>query len=91
MYLRVYGGENVPPAIVAPKVGKLGISPKIVTDAILKATGPYKGLRVTVKVAVQNRQATAEIVPSASTLIIKALKEPARDRKKTKNSTFKLT
>lgn len=34
---------------------------------------------------IQNRQATVTIVPSASSLVIKALKEPARDRKKEKN------
>merc|ERR1719164_342778 len=45
----------------------------------------YKGLRVTVKLTVQNRQAQIEIVPSAAALIIKALNEPARDRKKEKN------
>ncbi len=35
--------------------------------------------------AIQNRQATVEVLPSASTLIIQALKEPPRDRKKEKN------
>lgn len=35
---------------------------------------------------VQNRQAKIEVVPSAAALIIKALKEPPRDRKKVKNS-----
>ena len=46
-----------------------------------------KGLRVTVQLTVQNRQAAIAIVPSASSLVIKALKEPLRDRKKTKNIT----
>ena len=44
-----------------------------------------KGLRVTVKLTIQNRQATVSVVPSASSLVIKALKEPPRDRKKDKN------
>lgn len=44
-----------------------------------------KGLRVTVKLHIQNRQAAVSVVPSASTLVIKALKEPPRDRKKEKN------
>jgi large subunit ribosomal protein L12e len=35
---------------------------------------------------VQNRKADIEIVPSAASLLIKALKEPPRDRKKVKNS-----
>ena len=38
------------------------------------------------KLIVQNRQAQIEVVPSAATLVIKALKEPERDRKKEKNS-----
>ena len=44
-----------------------------------------KGLRVTVKLTIQNRQAAISVVPSASALVIKALKEPPRDRKKEKN------
>jgi len=32
-----------------------------------------------------NRQATVSVVPTASSLIIKSLKEPPRDRKKQKN------
>jgi len=44
-----------------------------------------QGLRVTVSLTVQNRVATVKVVPSASSLVIKALKEPARDRKKVKN------
>ena len=42
----------------------------------------WNGLRVTVKLTVQNRQAKVSVVPSASALVIKALKEPPRDRKK---------
>lgn len=45
----------------------------------------YKGLRVTVKLIVQNRIAQIEVVPSAAALIVKALAEPERDRKKEKN------
>lgn len=45
----------------------------------------WNGLRVTVKLTVQNRQAKVSVVPSASALVIKALKEPPRDRKKVKH------
>jgi large subunit ribosomal protein L12e len=38
-----------------------------------------------VKLIIQNRQAQVEIIPSASTLVIKALNEPPRDKKKEKN------
>jgi len=34
---------------------------------------------------IQNRQAQVSVVPSASSLVIRALKEPPRDRKKEKN------
>lgn len=54
-------------------------------DDIAKASKDWKGLRIMVKLTVQNRQASVEIVPSAAALVIKALKEPARDRKKVKN------
>merc|ERR1739842_285429 len=40
---------------------------------------------VTVQLRIQNRQAQVSVVPSAAALIIKALKEPPRDRKKVKN------
>jgi len=56
-----------------------------VGEDIAKATGDWKGLRVTVKLTIQNRQAAVSVVPSASSLVIKALKEPPRDRKKEKN------
>lgn len=42
-------------------------------------------MRVTIQLTVQNRQAQVSIVPAASSLVIKALKEPPRDRKKEKN------
>ena len=61
-------------------------SPKKVGDDIAKATKDWKGLKVTVKLTIQNRQAQIEVVPSAASLLIKALKEPPRDRKKQKNS-----
>merc|ERR1719150_2107311 len=45
----------------------------------------WKGLNVTVKLTVVNRQATVTMIPSSSSLIMKALNEPVRDRKKVKN------
>lgn len=49
-------------------------SPKKVGEDIAKATSDWKGLRVTVQLTIQNRQAVASVVPSASSLVIKALK-----------------
>uniref|UniRef100_A0A4W6DQH3 Large ribosomal subunit protein uL11 n=2 Tax=Lates calcarifer TaxID=8187 RepID=A0A4W6DQH3_LATCA len=85
LYMRCTGGEVGATSALAPKIGPLGLSPKKVGDDIAKATGDWKGLRITVKLTIQNRQAAIEVVPSASALIIKALKEPPRDRKKVKN------
>jgi len=43
---------------------------------------------VTVKLTVQNRIAKVSVIPSASALVIKALKEPPRDRKKASRQTL---
>jgi len=85
VYLRTVGGEVAATSSLAPKVGPLGLSPKKIGDDIAKATSEWKGLKVTVQLRVQNRQAQVSVVPSAAALIIKALKEPPRDRKKVKN------
>lgn len=74
---------------IAPKIGPLGLSPKKVGEDIAKGTKDWKGLRVTVQLTIQNRQAQVSVVPSASSLVIKALKEPPRDRKKDKNSMYR--
>ncbi|GIY40421.1 60S ribosomal protein L12 [Caerostris darwini] len=85
VYLRVVGGEVGATSSLAPKVGPLGLSPKKVGDDIAKATADWKGLKITVKLVIQNRNAQIEVVPSAASLIIRALKEPPRDRKKVKH------
>uniref|UniRef100_A0A6B2E4B8 Large ribosomal subunit protein uL11 n=1 Tax=Phlebotomus kandelakii TaxID=1109342 RepID=A0A6B2E4B8_9DIPT len=85
VYLRCVGGEVGATSSLAPKIGPLGLSPKKVGDDIAKATADWKGLKITVQLRIQNRQATIEVVPSAASLIIRALKEPPRDRKKVKN------
>lgn len=83
--MRCFGGEAAGAASLAPKVGPLGLSAKKIADDVAAATTSFKGLRCTVKLTVLNRQAQIEIVPSAAALIIKALKEPPRDRKKVKD------
>lgn len=57
-------------------------SPKKVGEDIQKATLKWKGLKITVKLTVVNRVATVELVPTASSMVVKALNEPDRDRKK---------
>ena len=42
---------------LAPKVGPLGLSPKKIGEDIMKATTDWKGLKITVQLTVQNRQA----------------------------------
>merc|ERR1711980_27128 len=61
------------------------MSPKKLGDDIAKATTDWKGMSVMVRLLIKNRQAEVEVIPSASALVIKALKEPPRDRKKEKN------
>lgn len=85
IYLRCTGGEDGAPCALAPMIGPLGLSPKKVGDDVAKATGDCKGLRIIVKLTIQNRQAQIEVVASASALPIKALKELPRERKKQKN------
>merc|ERR1712164_120309 len=81
VYLKCVGGQPPAPAALAPKVGAFGIPPKKVGDQIAKDSKDYLGLKVTVELRIQNRQATVAILPSASSLIMAALKEPVRDRK----------
>jgi len=83
--LRVTGGEGAATAALAPKIGPLGLAPKKISEDIAKNTIEWKGLRITVKLTIQNRQATIAVLPSASSLVIRALKEPPRDKKKVKN------
>ncbi|GMH63387.1 hypothetical protein TL16_g03697, partial [Triparma laevis f. inornata] len=83
--MRTVGGEIGSASSLAPKIGPLGLSPKKVGEDIQKATMDWKGLSVTVKLTVVNRQATVSMIPAASSMIMKALNEPVRDRKKVKN------
>merc|ERR1712159_331508 len=76
VYVRQVAGEPAPSS---------GLAPKKVGDDIVKASMPWKGIRVLVKLTIQNRQAKVDLVPTATSLIIKELKEPPRDRKKVKN------
>eukprot|EP00051_Salpingoeca_urceolata_P032538 m.16230 g.16230 ORF g.16230 m.16230 type:complete len:176 (-) comp5190_c0_seq1:140-667(-) len=83
--MRAIGGEVGATSSLAPKLGPLGLSPKKIGEDIAKNTQDWKGLKITVQLKIQNRKATVSVVPSASSQVIKALKEPVRDRKKVKN------
>ena len=85
IYMKVVGGEVAPAAALAPKCSPIGMPPKKVGEDIQKATKEWKGIKVEVEIKVQNKQCEVRVMDSAGPLILKALKEPARDRKKTKN------
>ena len=85
IYMKVVGGEVAAAAALAPKCSPLGMPPKVVGEAIQKATTDWKGIKIFVEVMVQNRQCTVQVLPTAAPLVLKALKEPPRDRKKEKN------
>lgn len=83
--VRAVGGEMAATASLAPKVGPLGLNAKKVGEDIMKATKDWKGLKVTCELKVKNRVATVSVTPSVASRLIRALKEPPRDRKKVKN------
>ena len=83
--MKVVGGEITSAAALAPKTGPLGLPPKKVGEDIQKATTDWKGIKIYIEVKVQNRQCSITVLPTAAPLLIKALKEPPRDRKKVKN------
>lgn len=83
--VRVWGGESGVTAKLAPRLGPLGVNSGQVGQQVAKATEEYKGYRCTVQIKIVDRQPTITILPSTSTLLIHALQEPHRDRKKTKN------
>ena len=68
----------LPPAVVSDNLLALHAGEDIAKETAKE----WKGLRVTVKLTVQNRVAKVSVIPSAAALVIKALKEPTRDRKK---------
>ena len=85
LYVRCVGGEPISTGTLGPKLGPVGLPAKAVGENIMKDTKDWKGLKITVQLKVKNRVAKIFIVPSAASLIIRALKEPPRDRKKVKN------
>ena len=85
IYMKVVGGEIAPAAALAPRCAPCGLAPKKVGEDIQKATKDWRGIKIYIEIMVQNRQATVSIKPTAAPLVLKALKETPRDRKKTKN------
>ncbi len=84
MKFKVVGGEAPNAAQIAPKLSPLGVNPKKVGDDIQKMTKEWKGIKVMIELRVQNREAHVTLLPTAAGQVIKAMGEPARDRKKQK-------
>lgn len=63
IYVRCTSGKVGAMSALGPKIGSLGLSPKKVHDDIAKATSDWIGLRITVKLTIQNRQTQIEVVP----------------------------
>ena len=89
IYMKCVGGEPVAAAALAPKCGPLGMPPKNVGDDIQKATMDWKSIKVPVEVEVLNRNLTVKVLPSASSLIQRALKKPPRVRPRDKETHYK--
>ena len=83
--MKVVGGEVTSAAALAPKCGPIGLPPKKVGEDIQKATTKWKGVKIEIEIAVKNRVCTVKVLPTASSLLIEALKEGGRNRKTTKN------
>jgi len=78
---RAIGGQLAATASLAPKVGPLGLNAKKIGEDIMKNTGDWKGIKITVKLTIKNRIASVGVEPSASSMVLQALGEPPRDRK----------
>ena len=85
LFMKVVGGEVTSAAALAPKCGPIGLPPKKVGEDIQKATTKWKGVKIEIEIAVKNRQCTVRVLPTASALLIDALKEGGRNRKTQKN------
>ncbi|KAJ6247186.1 ribosomal protein L12 [Anaeramoeba flamelloides] len=91
IYLRVKAGGVPNSNALAPKLGPKGIPPKKAVAQIQKACKDYSGLKVTIRITLIGREFTVEVMPTASTLIIKALNEPPHDRTVLKKHTGNLS
>merc|ERR1712127_772611 len=85
------GGEVTSAAALAPKCGPIGLPPKKVGEDIQKATSKWGGVKIEIEIAVQNRQCTVKVLPTAAPLLIEALKEGGRDREKPRNQWLSLS
>ncbi len=88
--MKVVGGEPPSNAVLSAKLAPFGCNPKKAGETISKGTQEYTNIRIYVKLSIQSREIkNVEIMPTCSAYIIKALKEPKRQRKKEKGAVFK--
>jgi len=83
--IKMIGGTDPPGAVLAPKLGPLGVNAKVVGAALKEKSKAFEGIKVCCEVMIKNRQPWIELVPGAATLLLKELDEPVRDRKKDKD------
>ena len=90
--MKVVGGEPPSNAVLSAKLAPFGCNPKKAGETISKGTQEYTNIRIYVKLSIQSREIkNVEVIPTCSAHIIKALKEPKRQRKKEKGAVFKHT
>ena len=88
--MKVVGGEPPSNAVLSAKLAPFGCNPKKAGETISKGTQEYTNIRIYVKLSIQSREIkNVEIMPTCSAYLIKALKEPKRQRKKEKGAVFK--
>ena len=66
---KLKAGKPIGGATIATKVAPLGVAPKKLGTDIAAKIKQYNGIKVIVKVVVQNRQYTIEVVPTSALLI----------------------
>ena len=90
--MKVVGGEPPSNAVLSAKLAPFGCNPKKAGETISKSTTDYTNIRLYVKLSIQSREIkNVELLPTCSAYIIKALKEPKRQRKKEKGAVYKHT
>ena len=90
--MKVVGGEPPSNAVLSAKLAPFGCNTKKAGETISKGTQEYTNIRIYVKLSIQSREIkNVEVMPTCCAYIIKALKEPKRQRKKEKGAVFKHT
>ncbi len=90
--MKVVGGEPPSKVVLSAKLAPFGCNPKKAGETISKGTQEYTNIRIYVKLSIQSREIkNVEVMPTCCAYIIKALKEPKRQRKKEKGAVFKHT